>query len=111
MFANRVEIVVGDIRQPTTLVAAVQDVNYIICCTGTTALPSPKWDFDTDEIQGIQGLIGWGKIYLDPNYRRTLAKNSPEQVDAQGVSNLVAAAPKDLQRFCFCLLLRSFAKR
>ncbi len=109
MFDNRAEIAVGDIRQPTSLPAAVQDVNYIICCTGTTALPSPKWDFDTDEIKGIGGLIGWSKIYLDPNYRRTVAKNSPEQVDAQGVSNLVAVAPKDLQRFVFvssCGVLR-----
>ena len=110
MFDNRTEIAVGDIRQPTTLPAAVQDVNYIICCTGTTALPSPKWDFDkSDEFNSLGGLIGWSKIYLDPNYRRTLAKNSPEQVDAQGVSNLVAAAPKDLQRFVFvssCGVLR-----
>jgi uncharacterized protein YbjT (DUF2867 family) len=110
MFNNRVEIAVGDIRQPTTLPSAVQNVSYIICCTGTTAFPSTKWDFDnTDEAQGIGNFIEWGKIYLDAQYRRAKARNSPEQVDAQGVSNLVAVAPKELRRFVFvssCGVLR-----
>jgi uncharacterized protein YbjT (DUF2867 family) len=110
MFNNRVEIAVGDIRQPTTLPSAVQNVSYIICCTGSTAFPSTKWDFDnTDEAQGIGNLFEWGKIYLDAQYRRDKARNSPEQVDAQGVSNLVAAAPKELKRFVFvssCGVLR-----
>jgi uncharacterized protein YbjT (DUF2867 family) len=110
MFNNRVEIAVGDIRQPTTLPSAVQNVSYIICCTGTTAFPSTKWDFDnTDEAQGIGNLFEWGKIYLDAEYRLAKARNSPEQVDAQGVSNLVAAAPKELKRFVFvssCGVLR-----
>lgn len=110
MFNNRVEIAVGDIRQPTTLPSAVQNVSYIICCTGTTAFPSTKWDFDnTDEAQGIGNLFEWGKIYLDAQYRRAKARNSPEQVDAQGVSNLVAVAPKELKRFVFvssCGVLR-----
>ncbi len=110
MFDNRVEIVLGDIRQPTTLPPAVQSVTYIICTTGTTAFPSTRWDFDkTDEVKGFGSLINWGKIYLDPNYRLAKAKNSPEQVDAQGVSNLVAVAPKNLKRFVFvssCGILR-----
>ncbi len=110
MFDNRVEIALGDIRQPTTLPAAVQNITHIICCTGTSAFPSAKWDFDnTDELQGLGSLIEWSKIYLDPQYRLAKAKNSPEQVDAQGVSNLVAATPKDLKRFIFvssCGILR-----
>jgi uncharacterized protein YbjT (DUF2867 family) len=105
-----VEIAIGDIRQPTTLSPAVQNVTHIICATGTTAFPSAKWDFDnTDELKGIGSLIEWSKIYLDSQYRSTKAKNSPQQVDAQGVSNLVAAAPKDLKRFIFvssCGILR-----
>lgn len=102
MFDNRVEIAIGDIRQPTTLPPATQNATYIICCTGTTAFPSKKWDFDTiDDVEGLGNLIEWSKIYLDSEYRRTHAKNSPEQVDAQGVSNLVSAAPKDLKRFIF----------
>jgi len=110
MFDNRVEIAIGDIRQPTTLPPTVQNVTHIICATGTTAFPSAKWDFDnTDEVKGIGSLIEWSKIYLDSQYRNAKAKNSPEQVDAQGVSNLVAAAPKDLKRFVFvssCGILR-----
>lgn len=110
MFDNRVEVAVGDIRQPMTLPSPMQNVTHIICCTGTTAFPSQKWDFDTtDEVKGLGGLIEWGKIYLDPQYRRAKAKNSPEQVDALGVSNLVAAAPKELKRFVFvssCGILR-----
>ncbi|MEQ8756437.1 MAG: SDR family oxidoreductase [Coleofasciculus sp. G1-WW12-02] len=110
MFNNRVEIAIGDIRQPATLPTATQNITHIICCTGTTALPSSKWDFDTmDQAEGLGNLIEWGKIYLDTDYRRTHARNSPEQVDAQGVSHLVNAAPKDLNRFVFissCGVLR-----
>lgn len=87
MFDERVEIVVGDIRNPTTLPFVVRNVAYIICCTGTTAFPSARWDF---------------------NYFLS-AKNSPKKVDAEGVENLVAAAPKNLKRFIFvssCGVLR-----
>lgn len=87
MFEDKVEIVVGDTRDLTTLPPAMQDVTYIICCTGTTAFPSTRWDFE--------------------QFFR--AKNSPQQVDAQGVKNLVAAAPKNLKRFIFvssCGVLR-----
>ncbi|HEY9596779.1 MAG TPA: SDR family oxidoreductase [Cyanophyceae cyanobacterium] len=110
MFDNRVEFVIGDTRQPTTLPPAMQNITHIICCTGTTAFPSAKWDFDTTEaVEGLGGFIEWGKIYFDSEYRRTHARNSPEQVDAQGVSNLVNAAPKTLKRFVFvssCGVLR-----
>ena len=108
MFENRVEVAIGDIRQPTTLSSAVQNITHIICCTGTTAFPSAKWDFD-QKAEGLGNLVEWGKIYLDSEYRRTHARNTPEQVDAQGVSNLVSAAPKDLKRFVFissCGILR-----
>ena len=110
MFDNRVEIVVGDMRLPTTLPAATQDVTHIICSTGTTAFPSAKWDFDkTQEFKGIQSLIEWLELYFNPGYCSAKAKNSPEKVDAKGVSNLVAAAPQDLKRFVFvssCGILR-----
>lgn len=110
MFDNRVEVAIGDIRDPASLPSAVQNVTHIICATGTTAFPSAKWDFDTaEELKGLSAFFGWTKIYLDPEYRCAKARNSPEQVDAQGVSNLVSAAPKDLQRFVFissCGILR-----
>ncbi|NEQ14639.1 MAG: SDR family oxidoreductase [Moorea sp. SIO3E2] len=110
MFDNRVEIMVGDIRYPSSLPPAIQNVTHIICCTGTTAFPSNKWDFDTmDQAKGFPSVIEWLKIYLNPTYARTKAKNSPEQVDGIGVSNLVTTAPKDLKRFVFvssCGVLR-----
>lgn len=110
MFNHQVEIVVGHIRLPTTLSAATQNITQIICCTGTTAFPSARWDFDTtDQVKGVERLQKWSKIYLDSQYRQSQAKNSPEQIDAQGVSNLVTAAPKNLKRFVFvssCGILR-----
>ena len=79
MFDNKVEVVEGDIRYPNTLVDATKDTNYIICCTGTTAFPSLRWDFAN---------------LLQPS-------NSPETVDGEGVKNLVTAAPQNLKRFVF----------
>ncbi|WP_347278172.1 SDR family oxidoreductase [Leptolyngbya sp. FACHB-541] len=102
MFDGKVEVAIADTRQPETLPAATQGITHIICCTGTTAFPSAKWDFDfSSQTNGFQQVLNWGKVFLDSNYRRTQAKNSPEQVDAQGVINLIAAAPKDLKRFVF----------
>ena len=79
MFDNKVEIVEGDIRYPNTLTDATKGIDYIICCTGTTAFPSLRWDFAN---------------LFQPS-------NSPEAVDGTGVKNLVAAAPQDLKRFVF----------
>ena len=87
LFDNRVEIAVGDIRYPDTLTSATQNVTHIICCTGTTAFPSTRWDF-TNLFQ---------------------PQNTPQEVDGDGVKNLVAAAPKNLSRFVFvssCGVLR-----
>jgi uncharacterized protein YbjT (DUF2867 family) len=110
MFNNQVEIAVGDIRQAATLTTVTQNITQIICCTGTTAFPSNKWDFDNSEqLKGLGGLAEWGKIFLDSEYRQKKAKNSPEQIDSQGVSNLVNVAPKDLKRFVYvssCGILR-----
>uniref|UniRef100_A0A3Q7EA43 NAD(P)-binding domain-containing protein n=1 Tax=Solanum lycopersicum TaxID=4081 RepID=A0A3Q7EA43_SOLLC len=47
-----------------------QGVTHVICCTGTTAFPSRRWDGD----------------------------NTPERVDWDGVRNLVSALPKSLKR-------------
>jgi uncharacterized protein YbjT (DUF2867 family) len=104
MFNQRVEIAVGDIRQPATLPAATQNVTHIVCCTGTTAFPSARWEFD----QSLN-LLEWGITFLNPKSSEAKAKNSPAKVDAQGVSNLVTAAPQNLKRFVFvssCGILR-----
>ncbi|BAZ33373.1 NAD-dependent epimerase/dehydratase [Cylindrospermum sp. NIES-4074] len=104
MFNNRVEIAVGDIREPATLPAATQNVAAIVCCTGTTAFPSARWEFDPPP-----NFIEWGIALLDPKFSESRAKNNPAKVDAQGVSNIVAAAPDNLKRFVFvssCGILR-----
>ncbi len=102
MFEGKVEAIAADTRQPETLPPAMQEIGYIICCTGTTAFPSEKWDFDIPQTANpIEKFLEWSKIYFDAKYRRTKAKNGPEQVDAEGVRNLVSAAPRDLKRFVF----------
>jgi uncharacterized protein YbjT (DUF2867 family) len=87
MFEQRVEIIEGDIRESNPLKNVTKGISYIICCTGTTAFPSLRWDF-----------ANW----FQP-------ANSPKVVDGEGVRNLVAAAPRDLKRFVFvssCGVLR-----
>jgi uncharacterized protein YbjT (DUF2867 family) len=96
MFNDKVEIAVGDIREPATLPAATQNVTHIICCTGTTAFPSSKWEFEPSP-----NWLEWVQLLADSKLRESRAKNSPSKVDAEGVSNLVAAAPRNLQRFVF----------
>ncbi|MEO1619498.1 MAG: SDR family oxidoreductase [Cyanobacteria bacterium J06632_3] len=102
MFAGKVEIAVGDIRKPETLPAATAGITHLICATGTTALPSARWDFQVDlGSNPLEQVMNWGKIYLDEDFRNQTARNTPEAVDAVGVSNLVQSAPGDLQRFVF----------
>ncbi|MEM8504334.1 MAG: SDR family oxidoreductase [Cyanobacteria bacterium P01_D01_bin.1] len=102
MFAGNVEIAVGDIRAPETLPAATDGITHLICATGTTALPSARWDFQTDfGSNPIEQAINWSRVYLDADFRNASARNTPDAVDAIGVSNLVQAAPADLQRFVF----------
>ncbi len=101
-FRQRIEYVMGDIRQPETLSPATTGVAYIICCTGTTAFPSERWEFDLpQQMNPLENLSVWSKIFLDSEYRNAKANNSPAKVDAAGVSHLVSAAPQDLKRFVF----------
>lgn len=91
MFDPRVEIIEGDIRDPNPLRNATNGIGYIICCTGTTAFPSLKWDFAWDFANFFQPA------------------SNPQVVDGEGVKNLVAASPRDLKRFVFvssCGVLR-----
>ncbi|EDX84458.1 NmrA-like family [Synechococcus sp. PCC 7335] len=102
MFAGNVEIAVGDIRQPSTLPPATEGITHLICATGTTALPSARWDFQMDfGSNPLEQVTNWARVYLDEDFRNAHARNTPEAVDAIGVSNLVQAAPEDLQRFVF----------
>lgn len=96
MFDEKVEIAVGDIREPSTLPAAMPNITHIICCTGTTAFPSNRWEFDSEP-----KFLEWVQLFLDPQYSVSRANNSPIDIDSQGVSNLVATAPPNLRRFVF----------
>lgn len=102
MFGDQVEVAIGDIREPSTLAAAIEGITHLICATGTTALPSDRWDFKTSLGNNpIEQAANWARVYLDADFRKANARNSPEAVDALGVSNLVQAAPENLQRFVF----------
>ncbi|KAF5729445.1 NAD(P)-binding Rossmann-fold superfamily protein isoform 1 [Tripterygium wilfordii] len=60
-----------DTRCPENLDPSLfEGVTHVICCTGTTAFPSRRWDGD----------------------------NTPERVDWEGVRNLVSALPSSLKR-------------
>jgi hypothetical protein len=77
MFAGRVEIALGDIRQLETLPAVMSGITQLIACTGTTAFPSERWEFDLpSNLNGIQRISEWGKLYLNDKYRDAKAKNS-----------------------------------
>jgi uncharacterized protein YbjT (DUF2867 family) len=101
MFDNRVEVATGDILNPDTLPTAVAGISYIINAAGTTAFPTERWQFNSD--------WNWLEALLNPQQLKAKAANSPEKVDAEGVTNLVKAAPRDLKRFVFvssCGILR-----
>ena len=69
---------------------------------GTTALPSDRWDFkDNLGSNPLEQIANWAKVYLDEDFRNANARNTPEAVDALGVSNLLQAAPAGLRRFVF----------
>ncbi|MEM8545595.1 MAG: SDR family oxidoreductase [Cyanobacteria bacterium P01_H01_bin.119] len=101
LFGDRVEMVIGDIRQPETLPPAMAGINAVIAATGTTAFPSERWQFESEpEKQGVFGIGEWLKLLLDKDYRDRTAQNSPQIVDADGIAHLVNAA-SDLRRFVF----------
>ncbi|XP_075634206.1 uncharacterized protein At5g02240 [Castanea sativa] len=65
------QVIKGDTRNPEDLDPSIfEGVTHVICCTGTTAFPSKRWDGD----------------------------NTPERVDWEGVRNLVSALPSSLKR-------------
>ncbi|MEM1392688.1 MAG: SDR family oxidoreductase [Cyanobacteria bacterium P01_D01_bin.116] len=96
MFGARAEVAVGDIRDIETIRAAMENVTHIICCSGTTAFPSERWQFENNP-----NFLDYFGLFFNPEEAKAKAKNSPMKVDAQGVSNLVEVAPKDLKQFVF----------
>ncbi|MGB3295371.1 MAG: SDR family oxidoreductase [Phormidesmis sp.] len=101
LFAGEVEVAVGDIRQPDTLSAATDGITHLICATGTTALPTDRWDFQDMGSNPVEQAANWARVYVDAEFRSARARNTPAAVDALGVSNLVQAAPENLRRFVF----------
>lgn len=99
MFGDRVEIAIADSRTPQTLEAAMKDVTHIICCTGTTAFPSERWEFDFSGMSDLEKALAWGRLAFDAKYRDDLAQNSPKEVDSAGVQALIQAAPTSLEQF------------
>jgi len=79
MFEGQVEVAIADIRAPATLPPVMQGVTHIICCTGTTAFPSARWDFDA-----VDSPLDWLQIYANAAVRQAKAKNSPAKIDAEG---------------------------
>eukprot|EP00884_Botryococcus_braunii_P012021 jgi/Botrbrau1/2081/Bobra.0047s0042.2 len=68
---DNLELVVADLRDPSTLNGTFQGVDAVACCTGTTAFPSNRWKDN----------------------------NGPEQTDYHAVRHLVAATPRNVKRF------------
>ncbi|XP_073147506.1 uncharacterized protein At2g34460, chloroplastic [Henckelia pumila] len=68
---EKLQIWKGDTRNPEDLDPSMfEGITHVICCTGTTAFPSRRWDGD----------------------------NTPERVDWEGVRNLVLSLPSSLER-------------
>ena len=91
LFDNRVDLVQADLRLPETLAAALDGVDAVLCCSGTTAFPSDKWQPDLPA-QPWEQAIAWGRILFDEEYRQRHTQNSPAIADGQGIKNLIKAA-------------------
>ena len=46
LFDERVALVEGDLRQPDTLVEPLAGIDAVLCCSGTTAFPSDRWQVE-----------------------------------------------------------------
>ncbi|XP_021751523.1 uncharacterized protein At5g02240-like [Chenopodium quinoa] len=69
---EKLQVCKGDTRNQEDLDPSIlEGVTHVICCTGTTAFPSRRWDGD----------------------------NTPERVDWDGVRNLISILPSTLKRF------------
>lgn len=101
---HQVDIAIGDIRQADTITSAMVNVSSIICCTGTSAFPSDKWEFTTPP-----NFFDVAFSLFNHDILESKAKNSPVKIDNEGVKRLVSLAPKNLHRFVLvssCGILR-----
>ncbi len=94
LFDDRVEVCIGDIKDINSLTQAMDSVTDVICSVGTTAFPSSKWELNLSN--PWDSMMG----YLNPKQLGKKAKNSPLQIDAEGVINLVKSCKNiQLERF------------
>lgn len=101
LFDERVDMCEADLRMPDSLPATLDGIDAVICCSGTTAFPSDKWEVELPS-QPWEQLLTWGRIFTDTEYRQSQTKNSPAVADGQGVTNLIdAAKTSSVQRFVF----------
>lgn len=101
LFDERIELVQADLREPNSLPPALEGIDFVVCCSGTTAFPSDKWQVDPPA-QPWEQFVFWGRIFLDADYRQVQTKNSPAVADGQGVTNLINAAKNySVRRFVF----------
>lgn len=91
LFDQRVELAQADLRMPETLASVLDNIDAVLCCSGTTAFPSDKWQVDLPT-QPLEQFVAWGRIFLDAEYRQQHTKNSPAIADGQGVKNLIEVA-------------------
>ncbi|MEM8615042.1 MAG: SDR family oxidoreductase [Cyanobacteria bacterium P01_H01_bin.105] len=99
LFDNRVDLVQADLRLPDTLTTVCDGIDAVLCCSGTTAFPSDKWQVELPS-QPLEQVLTWGRLLVDADYRQRYAKNSPAIADGQGVTNLIEAANnKEIHRF------------
>ena len=83
LFGKQLEIYEGTISDSEIIQKASKSVSNIICTIGSTAFPSSKWQLNFTNFG--ESL----KAYLKPKQLAKKAKNSPLQVDAEGVTNII----------------------
>ncbi|MBD2603291.1 CIA30 family protein [Scytonema hofmannii FACHB-248] len=88
ILGNDVDLIVGDITKPETLTSLVMsNIEAVVCCTAVRVQPV---EGDTaDRAKYNQGI----KFYLPE-----IVGDTPENVEYQGVKNLVQAAAKSLPK-------------
>ncbi|KAK9867299.1 hypothetical protein WJX84_007169 [Apatococcus fuscideae] len=71
LFGSGPEIVTGDCRDVSSIRPALNGINAVACCLGTTAFPSARWK----------------------------GKNGPEQTDLVATTTLIKNTPRSVKRF------------
>ena len=111
--AEGLSTAIADMRDASSLPAALEGVDAVVCCTGTTAFPSKRCAGSGSD-RRLGAAVGWlaacgceaacrcphsPRLVAPPGCRRWDGGNNPEQTDLVSVCNLVRACPQGLQRF------------